>query len=148
MRIEKDFKEFIELLNKNEVRYLVVGGYAFSFHAEPRFTKGLDFFIDTSDENASRLMAALAELGFGDTGLKVEDFKKPGVVVQLGNAPVRIDIVTSIDGVTFEPAWSNRVIGDFGGAPTSFISKEDLRKNKLASGRKQDLADLEKLEKI
>lgn len=148
MRIEKDFKEFIALLNKHEVRYLVVGGYAFSFHAEPRFTKDLDFFIDTSEENASRLMHALTEFGFGGTGLEAGDFRKPGIVVQLGNAPVRIDIVTSMSGVTFEPAWSNRVVVDFGGVPACFISKEDLLKNKLAAGRKQDLADAEKLEKI
>ncbi|MBU1247706.1 MAG: nucleotidyl transferase AbiEii/AbiGii toxin family protein, partial [Proteobacteria bacterium] len=81
MRIEKDFKEFIELLNKNEVRYLVVGGYAFSFHAEPRFTKDMDFFIEISDENSSRLMRALSEFGFGDVGLNEVDFMTQGRIV-------------------------------------------------------------------
>jgi len=147
MRVEKDFKEFIESLNDHEVHYLIVGGYAFSFHAEPRFTKDLDVFVAGTVENASRLMKALENFGFGGIGLKKEDFMAPGRVVQLGNAPLRIDIVTSIDGVDFGHAWGNRVAGTYGGISANFISRADLIKNKLAVGRKQDIADVEKLEK-
>lgn len=148
MRIEKDFKEFIELLNKHNVRYLIVGGYAFSFHAEPRFTKDIDFFVDGSEGNAERLLKALSDFGFGDLALTKGDFIKSGDVVQLGISPVRIDLMTSVTGVDFAPAWENRVTGNFGGVPAYFISKTDLIRNKAAVGRKQDLSDIEKLQRI
>lgn len=148
MKIQNDFKEFIASLNKHNVRYLIVGGYAFAFHAEPRFTKDIDFFIDRSEENAECLIKALADFGFGDIGLTKKDFIKPGEVVQLGFAPVRIDLTTSVTGVEFAPAWDARVKGDFGGEPAYFISKEDLIRNKSALGRKQDLSDVEKLQQI
>jgi hypothetical protein len=146
MRIEKDFKEFIESLNRSEVRYLIVGGFAYSYYVEARFTKDIDFFIEVSEENASRLMKALTDFGFGQCGLKEEDFRQSDRIIQLGYAPVRIDIVTSIPGVEFQAAWENRVLGHYGGIPTWFISKADLIRNKKATGRKIDLADVEKLE--
>jgi len=148
MRIEKDFKEFIELLNKNSVRYLIVGGYAFSFHAEPRFTKGIDFFVEGAEENVEKLLNALAGFGFKDIGLAKDDFIKPGYIVQLGVPPVRIDLLTSVSGLDFAAAWENRVTGNFGGIPAFFISKVDLIRNKMAVGRKQDLSDIEKLQQI
>ncbi|HEX7501798.1 MAG TPA: nucleotidyltransferase [Acidobacteriota bacterium] len=148
MRVEKDFAEFIALLNKNSVRYLVVGGYAFSFHAEPRFTKDIDFFVDGTEENAERLLNVLAELGFKDIGLKKDDLTKPGNIVQLGVAPVRIDLMTSVTGLDFAQGWGNRVTGTYGAVPAFFISKADLIQNKIATGRKQDLSDVEKLQKI
>jgi hypothetical protein len=137
MRIEKDFKEFIALLNKNNVRYLIVGGYAFSYHAEPRYTKDIDFFIDNSETNAEGLLKALAEFGFQSIGLSKDDF-----------IPVRIDLMTSITGLEFAAAWENRVAGTFGDIPAFYISKSDLILNKTAVGRKQDLVDVEKLQKI
>jgi hypothetical protein len=148
MRIEKDFKEFIALLNKNNVRYLIVGGYAFSYHAEPRYTKDIDFFIDNSETNAEGLLKALAEFGFQSIGLSKDDFIKPGDIVQLGVPPVRIDLMTSITGLEFAAAWENRVAGTFGDIPAFYISKSDLILNKTAVGRKQDLVDVEKLQKI
>ena len=148
MKIEKDFKEFIELLNSNDVQYLIVGGYAYSIYAEPRFTKDIDFLVETSSKNISRLMRALNEFGFEGSGLKEEDFMKPGQIIQLGYAPVRIDIVTSIQGVEFPVAWKNRFRGKYADIPAWFISKPDLIRNKKATGRKIDLADVEKLEKI
>jgi hypothetical protein len=148
MRIEKDFKEFIGLLNKHNVRYLIVGGYAFSFHAEPRFTKDIDFFVDGSEENAGRLLKVLSAFGFKELGLKKDDFIKRGDVVQLGVPPVRIDLMTSVTGIGFASAWKNRVTGKFGGISAYFISKADLIRNKAAVGRKQDLSDIEKLRRI
>ncbi len=148
MRIEKDFKEFIELLNKNSVRYLIVGGYAFSFHAESRFTKDIDFFVEGSEENAERLLKALAEFGFKNIGLAKDDFIKPGDIVQLGFPPVRIDLMTSVSGLDFAAAWENRVTGNYGDIPAFFISKADLIRNKTAVGRKQDLSDIDMLQKI
>ncbi len=148
MRIEKDFKEFIELLNKNRVKYLVVGGYAFAFYAEPRFTKDIDFFVEISDRNAENIIKTLIDFGFKSTDIKKEYFLEPGKIIQLGFPPVRIDIITSITGVEFKDAWKNRKKGEYGDIPCYFISKEDLMKNKKASGRSQDIADLELLEKI
>ena len=148
MRIEKDFKEFIALLNKNSVRYLIVGGYAFSFHAEPRYTKGIDFFLEGSEENAGKLLNALAGFGFTDIGLSKTDFIKPGDIVQLGVPPVRIDLMTSVTGLDFAAAWENRVTGKYGGIQAFFISKADLIQNKMAVGRKQDLSDIDRLQKI
>jgi len=148
MRVEKDFKEFIALLNRSEVRYLVIGGFAYSFYAEPRFTKDIDILIEPSQENAKKILEAIKEFGFTDVDLSSKDFLKPGQIIQLGVAPLRIDIVTSIKGVEFSAAWKNRVTGRFGDIDAHFISKEDLIKNKRALGRKQDLADIEKLEKI
>jgi len=148
MRVEKDFKEFIALLNKNNVHYLIVGGYAYSYYAEPRFTKDIDIFIETSAQNAYNLMASLEEFGFKDVGLTAADFLESGKTIQLGQAPIRIDIITSIDGVLFDEAWQNRTEGTFGDIPAYFISKQDLLKNKKAAARLQDLADIEKLDKI
>ncbi len=148
MKVEKDFEEFIGLLNKHDVRYLIVGGYAFSFYAEPRYTKDIDIFIDRAGDNPGRLLRALQEFGFGETGLHREDFEKPEQVIQLGVAPVRIDLITSLSGIDFAPAWENRVAGSFGDVQANFIAKADLIGNKAATGRKQDLSDIEKLEKI
>jgi len=148
MRVEKDFKEFIELLNKNEVRYLIVGGFAFSYYAEPRFTKDIDFFIEASAENAERILKTLEEFGFKSKSINDQDFQEPGQIIQLGNAPLRIDLITSIDGVDFASAWKNRTEGHYGQIPAYFISKPDLIENKRALGRAQDIADIEKLIKI
>jgi len=148
MRIENDFKEFIELLNKNSVRYLIVGGYAFAFHAEPRFTKDIDFFVEGSEENAERLLNALAGFGFKNIGLVKENFIKSGDIVQLGVPPVRIDLMNSVTGLDFNTAWENRVTGSYGDIPAFFVSKADLIRNKMAVGRKQDLSDIDRLQKI
>ena len=148
MRIEKGFSEFIALLNTHEVHYLVVGGFAFSFYAEPRFTRDIDFLIDISTRNTEKLLRALDEFGFGSIGLKAEDFQQPGRTVQLGHDPIRIDILTSIEGVTFGEAWCNRVEGRYGNHLVYFISKKDLIRNKPTLGRTRDLADIEKLESI
>ncbi|MBA7490479.1 hypothetical protein ES702_01017 [subsurface metagenome] len=149
MRVEKNFKEFIALLNRNNVRYLIIGGFAYSFYAEPRFTKDIDIFIELSKENAEKIIKTIKDFGFIDVGLTEKDFLKTDQIIQLGVAPLRIDIATSIKGIVeFQNAWKNRVIGRYGDTKVYFISKEDLIKNKQALGRKQDLADIENLERI
>jgi hypothetical protein len=136
------------LLNKNSVRYLIVGGYAFAFHAEPRFTRDIDFFVEGSEENAERLLNALAEFGFKNIGLEKDDFIKSENIVQLGVPPVRIDLMTSVAGLDFTAAWENRVTGSYSDIPAFFISKADLICNKMAVGRKQDISDIDRLQKI
>ena len=148
MNVEKDFRDFIALLNRHDVRYLIIGGFAYSFYAEPRYTKDIDILINNSLENAGRLMKALQTFGFTDTALSQKDFLESGQVIQLGIAPVRIDILTSIRGIEFMNLWKNRVAGRYGDIEVLFISKNDLIRIKRVSGRKQDIADIEKLEKI
>jgi hypothetical protein len=123
-----------------------VGGYAVAFHAKPRFTKDLDLFVEPTPDNAERLLRALSDFGFGAVNLVVEDFTTPGRVVQLGVAPNRVDLMTAIDGVSFADAWASRVGGRFGAAAVFYIGKADLVRNKRATGRAQDLADVDALE--
>jgi hypothetical protein len=132
-------------LRRRSVKALIVGGYAVAFHGRPRFTKDLDVFVEASPENAARLLAALADFGFGGLGLTLDDFSSPGKIVQLGVAPNRIDLLTTIDGVRFDDAWRHRLPGPFGRETVDYISAADLIRNKQASGRPQDLLDVEAL---
>jgi len=146
MLLNKDFKEFIELLNANNVKYLIVGGYAVGIHGYPRYTKDLNIWILVSHENAVNVLNSLKQFGFGLLGLQKEDFLKPDEFVQLGYPPNRIDIVTSCDGIEFETCYQSRkqvIIDDL---TINFIDIENLKKNKKASARPQDLADLDNLE--
>lgn len=127
------------------VKAIIVGGHAVAFHGKPRFTKDLDFFVESSADNAARLMQALVDFGFEGLGLEAEDFMSPDKVVQLGVAPNRVDLVTSIDGVNFDEAWSGRAAGHYGSQPASYLGKAELVRNKRAVGRPQDLADLDSL---
>ncbi|MCH8476033.1 MAG: hypothetical protein LAT55_12500 [Opitutales bacterium] len=145
MKINKDFEEFFELLNKNKVDYLIVGGYAYAIHAEPRFTKDIDILLRVSDTNASAMITTLEDFGFGELGLTKQDFLEKEQIIQLGYPPNRIDLLTSVSGITFEQAWENKVSAKFGEIPVYFIGKEELKKNKQATGRKKDLNDLENL---
>jgi len=145
MVLNKDFREFIELLNANGVKYLIVGGYAVGFHGYPRYTKDLDVWILVSHQNAENVLKALNQFGMGSLGLQKEDFLKPDEFVQLGYPPNRIDIVMSCDGVEFESCYKskNQLIVEH--LPIDFIDVENLKRNKKASGRPQDLADLDNL---
>jgi hypothetical protein len=145
MTVAKDFEEFFASFNKSGVQYLVVGGYAFALHAHPRYTGDMDVFIQASEENAHRVMEALLDFGFTASPLSWRDFTVLGRVVQLGQPPLRIDIMTAIDGVAFDDAWTRRVNAPYGRQQVPFISKADLIANKRASARKQDLLDLESL---
>lgn len=143
--LNKDFREFIESLNSNKVKYLILGGYAIAFHGHPRYTKDLDVWLEMSDENASNVMKALEDFGFGHLDVSKEDFLNEGMVVQLGYPPNRIDLINSPDGVDFAECYASRIEVDIDGLKISVIDLENLKKNKKASGRLQDLADLEKL---
>lgn len=142
----KDFEELFECFRHRSVKALVVGGFAVAFHGQPRFTKDIDVFVEPSPENAERVMAALNDFGFGGLGLETADFAAPGKIIQLGVAPNRVDLLTTIDGVTFEEAWRGRISGWFGGQTVDYIGRAELIRNKRASGRPQDLLDLEGLE--
>ncbi|HEY9647372.1 MAG TPA: DUF6036 family nucleotidyltransferase [Chroococcidiopsis sp.] len=143
--LSQDFREFIELLNKHEVRYLVIGGYAVALHGHPRYTKDLDIWIEMDIENAKRLMNALTDFGFGAVGLSQDDFVVPDQVIQLGYPPNRIDLITTPDGVNFKTCYQSKITVSLGEITVNFIDLANLKINKKASGRLQDLADLENL---
>jgi Nucleotidyltransferase of unknown function (DUF6036) len=144
--LNQDFKEFLALLARHDVRYLIVGGYSVALHGYPRYTRNLDVWVLTDERNVQAIVAALDEFGFGSLGLKAADFREPGRVVQLGRPPARIDLLTSLTGVEFADCWQNKVDVDVDGIALPVISLDDLRVNKRALGRHQDLADLENLE--
>lgn len=144
--LNQDFKEFIQSLNDNSVRYLVVGGYAVALHGYPRYTKDMDVWVEMTAENASNIVKALDQFGFGSLDLKESDFVVPDQIIQLGYPPRRIDIMTTIPGVVFSECYPSHTIVNVGGVPVNFIDLENLKKNKRATGRHQDLADLENLE--
>ncbi|MCT7953055.1 hypothetical protein NG798_24975 [Ancylothrix sp. C2] len=144
--LNPDFKEFIQLLNENQIKYLVIGGYAVAIHGHPRYTKDIDIWVEMSSENASKLMTALDQFGFGSLGLCAQDFQTPDQIIQLGYPPNRIDLITTPDGIDFETCYSSKKEIVIDNIPVKFIDIENLKKNKKASGRLQDLADLESLE--
>jgi hypothetical protein len=142
----KDMKDLLRVLNEHAVKYLVIGGYAYGVHLEPRATKDLDLFIRADEGNSNAIFQALAEFGAPLGGLTPEDFKD-GTIFQMGQPPERVDILQHIDGITFDEAWEHRIEGRIDGEiPTYVISKDDLIRNKLASGREQDLLDVKMLQ--
>jgi len=145
-----DFEEFIASLNAHRVRYLIVGGYAVGFHARPRATKDLDVLVDRSQANARRTRAALlAFLGSDAPNITLAGLMNPRTLVVLGVPPIRIDVRTSIDGVpAFAAAWKRRVDAAYGASPAHWISIDDLITAKVASGRPQDLADVDVLRRV
>jgi hypothetical protein len=146
MKAEKDFEEFVELLNKHKVKYMIVGAYALALYARPRNTGDIDFFISGTDANATYLIKVLEEFGFESAGITKNDLQSEGRVIQLGVSPVRIDIMNKIDGVNFDDAFNRIEKVKFGNTIANFISKEDLIKNKLSSSRLKDKADAEDLQ--
>ena len=148
LQAEKDFEEFIELLNKHQVEYMIIGAYALALYARPRNTGDIDIFVNNTKENAELLMKVVRDFGFGETGIEENDFLVSGRIIQLGVSPVRIDIVNDIDGVNFSDAYKRVEKFHFGSLIANFISKSDLIKNKLSSNRKKDQADLEELKKF
>ena len=141
-----DLKEFIELLNANQVRYLVVGGYAVAVHGYPRYTKDVDIWLEPVPENARRVIRALDAFGFASLELKAGDFLEPDQIIQLGYAPNRIDLLTTLTGLDFATCFPSRVVVKIDDLEVNFIGLEDLKASKRAAGRLQDLADLENLE--
>ena len=145
MEIRNDFKELLELFNRHKVEYLIVGGYALAFHGAPRVTGDIDLFVRPTSDNAERILHALDEFGFGSLNLSKDDFTTPGMVVQLGVPPIRIDIVTRVSGVSWEKADAGKAPGRYGDTPVCFIGREDFIANKRATGRLKDAADIEAL---
>ncbi len=145
MNLNTDFKEFIASLNDNQVRYLLVGGYAVALHGYPRYTKDMDIWIELTLENAKQVVKALHQFGFGSLKLTPEDFLTPSQVIQLGYPPNRIDLLTSLKGVDFQTCYQNRTTITIDGIHVNFIDLANLKINKQATGRYQDLADLENL---
>lgn len=143
--LNEDFREFFECLNSRNVRYLVIGGYAVAFHGHPRYTKDVDIWIERSVENAENVLSALHDFGFGDLGISDADLRQEGSVIQIGYPPNRIDLILSPDGVDFADCYERRVEIEIEGLTISVIDLVGLRQNKRASGRLQDLADLEEI---
>lgn len=144
--LNQDFREFIQSLNGNHVRYLVIGGYAVALHGYPRYTKDIDIWIEMSPDNAAWMVKALEQFGFGSLGLQAADFLVPDQIIQLGYPPNRIDLITTPPGVDFETCYASRVEVVIDDVTVNFIDLENLKKNKQAAGRLQDLADLENLQ--
>jgi len=146
MEIQKDFKEFFALFNAHKVEYVIVGGYALAFHGAPRYTGDIDVLVRAEEANAQKILAALSDFGFSELDLSVNDFSDPDRVLQLGMPPVRIDILTSLTGITWQEASTDTLDLDYGGVPVKVVGREALLTNKRATGRAQDLADIEALE--
>jgi hypothetical protein len=141
----EDLKELLRAFNDQAVKFLIVGGYAFGVHAEPRATKDLDIFVGSDEENSKAVFRALLQYGAPLGGLAPSDFTD-GTTFQIGQPPARIDILQQIDGVTFDEAWKNRIEGIIDGQiQAAVISRDDLIRNKLATGREQDVLDVKKL---
>jgi hypothetical protein len=141
-----DFRELLALLNARRVEYLIVGGYALAFYGLPRYTGDLDIYVNPAPDNAIRVMAALDDFGFGSVGLTHADFERPDHVVQLGVPPVRIDLITSISGVSWDDAWDGRSAGHYADVPVHFIGRDQFIANKRSTGRTKDVVDLEGLD--
>lgn len=145
MDVNPDFRDLFNTLNTAKVRYLVVGAHAVAFHAEPRYTKDLDLWVDPVPENASRLFQALAEYGAPLRGVTEQDFTDPEMIYQVGIEPNRIDFLMSIERLRFETAWDRRVASSYGGVRIYLLGRQDLIRAKRAAGRPQDLLDVRRL---
>lgn len=145
MELNPDFKEFLQSLNENDVRYLVVGGYAVAFHGHPRYTKDIDIWIDLDEQNARKVVKALVDFGFSSLNLNPADFLEPDNVIQLGYPPRRIDLLIGLEGADFDECYSKRLEEEMEGIRVCFVDRENLARLKRAAGRPQDLADLDNL---
>lgn len=146
MNTQPDFEELLGLLEKHDVEYMIIGGYAVAFHGFPRFTKDLDIWFEASPPNVERLKRALVEFGFEERDLDTKAFTEPGNILTFGVPPVRVDLLNSIDGVTFEQARPGMVKGKYGQVAARFIGRAELLKNKRSTSRTRDKADAEELE--
>jgi len=143
--LPRDFQDFLRLLNVNAIRYVVIGGYAVAYHGYVRYTGDLDVFVELSANNASRLVSALREFGFDLPQLKPSLFLRKGRIIRLGCEPMRLEILNEIDGVSFEECYRHRRRSRVGNLRINFIALPQLLRNKRASGRQKDLADVEAL---
>lgn len=148
MILAKDFEDFVKLLNRYDVAYMIVGGYALAFHGKPRHTGDLDIWINVSEKNANKMIEVINHFGLSSMGFSKEDFLKPGYITQIGYPPLRIDILNSIDGINFNDAITDmqkmQIDNDLS---INYIGLNDFIKNKQASGRSQDIADIKEIRK-
>lgn len=144
-RLPKDFRDFLKLLNSNKVEYLIVGGYAVSYHGYPRSTGDMDIWLAMSSENAAKITRVLKEFGFDRELLSEDLFLEKNKVIRIGLPPIRIEILTSISGVEFSECYNSRITDTVDGVEVNFINLDDLKKNKKSAGRHRDLGDLENL---
>ncbi len=142
METRSDFSKLLALLNAYSVDYIIVGGVALAWHGVPRYTGDLDILVRAEPDNAEKVVAALNEFGFGGIGIESNDFVAPERVLQLGYPPVRIDLMTTLTGVSWEEAWAGSVVGAYDDLPTRYLGRAELVSNKNALGRKRDLADV------
>lgn len=147
MKVEKDYEEFLSLLNKHNVKYCIIGAFAVAFYAKPRYTKDIDILVESSKENAQRILKVLEEFGFGELAISIEDLTRDGNILQLGYEPLRIDLLNKLEGFQFQDIWQNRVMSEYGSESVHFIGLDDLIKNKKMSDRPSDKIDIELLEK-
>jgi predicted nucleotidyltransferase len=148
LELPKDFKEFFELLNANGVRYLLIGGFAVGYYGYPRTTNDIDIFVSSDETNAQRLVKTLKEFAFPTDTLSTELFTKPNSLVEIGVAPVMVEIPNFASGLEFEKAYERRIVGMIEGVEVSMVGLDDLKTNKEASGRYKDLDDLEHLNRL
>jgi len=146
--LNKHFQDFLGLLEKHHVEYVIVGGYAVGVHGFPRYTGNIDIFVGLSSENAARLVDVFNEFGFASLSLKAIDFLEPDTVVEVGREPMKIQVLTGIDGVTFDRCRSDRMMVNVSGLQVPFIGFESLLANKAASPRSKDRIDLEELTRL
>ncbi|WP_299759967.1 hypothetical protein [uncultured Pontibacter sp.] len=147
MKLTQDFQNIIQLLNSAGAEYIIAGGFAVALYGYPRYTGDIDIWINPSHENAFKVLSILYQLGYDPQDVNLEDLTTENVVVQLGYPPNRIDLSTGMTGLSFESSWQNKIMMPFGGTTANFISLDDLKRNKQATARQQDLLDLENLPK-
>lgn len=145
IQLPNDFKEFLKLLNSHQVEYLLVGGYAVSYHGYPRTTVDMDIWVAVQKENAEKLVAVLREFGFDAPQLTADLFLRQNQIIRMGNPPMRIELLTTISGVRFEECYSERMVDVIDDVEIQIINLEHLKRNKQASGRQKDLIDLKHL---
>jgi hypothetical protein len=146
--MNSDFRELLATFNAHGVEYIVVGAHALAAHGHVRATKDLDVWVRPSAENSLRALRALAAFGAPLQDLSAQDLAAPGLIFQIGVPPVRIDVMTSVDGVDFPGAWADRIVASLGAVKVPVLSRHHLIANKKATGRLQDLADVERLEEM
>jgi len=145
LTLPPDFKEFLKLLKVHDVRYLLIGGYAVGYHGYARATEDMDIWVAIHPDNAQKLVSTLKAFGFDDPNLKPELFLQKPKIIRMGFPPMRLEITTSISGVEFDKCYQERIVDTLDGVEVNLIDLENLKKNKRASGRTKDIADVEKL---
>jgi predicted nucleotidyltransferase len=147
MKVEKDYEEFLSLLSRHKVKYCIIGAFAVAFYAKPRYTKDIDILVEPSSENAEKILKVLEEFGFKELAISRDDLTTEGNILQLGYEPLRIDLLTNLEGFLFEDIWQNRNEGEYGAQTVYFIGLDDLIRSKKLAGRPEDRIDVELLKK-